>query len=193
MPSSGEHNICRRAVQVRGRQRIPGWFSFPLVLSLANTRLELVGYISHRGAAARGHYVWTRRQDFDFYEHDDAAPPRFTGRAKGGRIKSDDVYILLYSAHERHRRNRDEEIAERLAPRDNARPPDQNKSQQTASGGQCIKTTHRSVTEMETHINEPGMRTPDTAVPTVQSRGRSEQRQPLAATKRRCDARNLRK
>ena len=147
IPSRRRELVCRAAEntvfvvgrfrydQRTGRERIPGWFSFPLALLLANTRLELVGYISHRGVAARGHYVWTRRQGFEFYEHDDAAQPRMTGRAKGGRMTSDDVYILLYSAHERHRRSRDEEMAERLAPRDNTRPPDRNTSRQPNSGG----------------------------------------------------------
>ena len=163
--------------QRTGRQRIPGCFSFPLALLVAHTRLELVGYISHRGVAARGHYVWTRRQGFEFYEHDDAAQPRMTGRAKAGRMTSDDVYILLYSAHERHRRSRDEEMAERLAPRDNTRPPDRNTSRQPNSGGQCIETTLRSVTGTDTYSTKPGMRTSATesAVPAVQTRGRPEQ------------------
>ena len=85
MPTGPQHHHCGRYDPVRGRQRIPGSFSFPLVMMIAATRMELVGDIAHRGTAAAGHYVWIRRHGNELYEHDDANQPRMITTAQVGQ------------------------------------------------------------------------------------------------------------
>ena len=78
------------------------------MLTLAETRLELVGYIAHRGTAAVGHYVWIRRQGAVMYEHSDAEHAKVCNRVRGGHVESADAYILMYSATTPQKRAREE-------------------------------------------------------------------------------------